>query len=460
MPVGLVDVEVQRDHQVQLLQRRREAGPVDAAQHRVAGQHEERPQLPLAGRGDLVGHDRRRPGAHHVGEPADPAALRVVAEPAGLLGRLLERHHRLAEEHPALAVQVAGQQREGVDQHADQRGVLAQTGAGAPVDGRTRCRREGASQGAHHVRIDPGAGRRRLRGEGLHRREQRLRPDGLAGDGLLVDEPLLGHHLDQRGQQERVAVGLDRDVLEGPGGLAAPRVDHDDAAASGHDGREVLLHARGTHPARPRDQRVRTEHQQQVGAPQVGERHLGDRPVEQLAGDVPAVDVLAADGVLVAGAERRHQRARPQRAADVEADRVAEELSDRAATVDVDQCAQPGGDVVERLLPGDLLELPRRRTGHPAQRVQHPVGVVLDLREGQPLGAGVPPAQRVLVVGPQRDQAAVLDGRDHPAERLADAAVGGDGRPGHRDILEHVLLLDLVFGAWSCRSTTTSACAP
>ena len=158
VPVRLVDVQVQGDHEVQLLERVGQVGAVGAAEHRVAGQHEERAQLAGAGGADLLGHDRGRPGAHDVGEVADPAPLRVVRQLAGLLRDLLERHDRLPEQHPALPVEVAGEHRQGVDEDAGQRRVAAQARARAAVDRGPGCRGEVARQRAHRLGVDTGAG--------------------------------------------------------------------------------------------------------------------------------------------------------------------------------------------------------------------------------------------------------------------------------------------------------------
>ena len=82
--------------------------------------------------------------------------------------------------------------------------------------------------------------------------------------------------------------------------------------------------------------------------------------------------------------------------------------------------AQARRDVAHRLLPGDALEL--ARAAGCAERVQHAVGVVLDSLHRDPLRARVPPRERVVAVGAELCQAAVLDRGDHAAERLTDAA--------------------------------------
>ena len=102
--------------------------------------------------------------------------------------------------------------------------------------------------------------------------------------------------------------------------------------------------------------------------------------------------------------------------------------------IDSPPCSSPDraealADLVERRLPVDPLEGP---VGPAPLRVEDPVGIVLDLGHRDPLRAGEAARQRVLLVGAELRDAAVLDGRDHPAERLADPAVGDVLGGGHR----------------------------
>jgi hypothetical protein len=57
--------------------------------------------------------------------------------------------------------------------------------------------------------------------------------------------------------------------------------------------------------------------------------------------------------------------------------------------------------------------------------MEHPVRIVDHLGERDALLAGEPRRQRMVLIGPQRDQPTVLDGGHHAAEGLADAAEGG-----------------------------------
>jgi hypothetical protein len=81
--------------------------------------------------------------------------------------------------------------------------------------------------------------------------------------------------------------------------------------------------------------------------------------------------------------------------------------------------AEPVGDVGHGRVPADGLE---GAFSGPAQRRDHPVGVVLNLGERDAFLAGEARRQRVITVRPQRNEPTVFDGGDHPAQRLTDAA--------------------------------------
>jgi hypothetical protein len=80
---------------------------------------------------------------------------------------------------------------------------------------------------------------------------------------------------------------------------------------------------------------------------------------------------------------------------------------------------QPIGDVRHRLVPADRFEC---AVGDTAQRGGHPIGVVDHFGERDALLTGETCRQRVILIGPQGHQPAVLDGGNHAAQRLADPA--------------------------------------
>ena len=106
----------------------------------------------------------------------------------------------------------------------------------------------------------------------------------------------------------------------------------------------------------------------------------------------------------------------PRRVAPVEADRVT-----AAPRTDL---AEAAGDQIERLVPGDLLEVACRVATHrPAQ----PVRVVVDVGNGDALRADVALGEDVVVVAAHGDDAIVLDLELEPAGRLAERAGVKDG---------------------------------
>ncbi len=352
-----------------------------------------------------------------------------VGEVAGPLTEVLERDHRVRHQGAAGAVEIAGDQRQGIEQEADQCAVVAQAGAGAAVGGGGGCGREVAGQRSDHVGGQAGAGGGELRSEGSAEVSQDLGAGGLALDRRRVLQAVGEDHLQHGQQQPGVGVGFDGDVFVGACGFGAARIDHHDPPAAAHDGGQVVFDAGCPHGAAPGHQRVGAEHQQEVGARQVRERQLTVGAVEQVAGDEAAVDVLRSRGVEMPGSDARHEQSRPQRRRVAERRRVADVLPHRGAAVAGEDRRQPLGDVVEGVVPADFLEL---AVGTAPQRRQHPIGVVLDVGEGDAFRARAALGQRVVGVGSQRHQPLVLDCGDQAAHRFADPAVGNPILHRHR----------------------------
>ena len=114
VPGGLVDVDVHGGHEVEVAQRAVEPGAVGRGQHRVAGDGEQGPDLPLAGRLDLLAQRRHGQLAGGLRQPADPRAPGVVVPAADQPGA--HRVDRRGREHRAAgAVEVAGEHVEAGD---------------------------------------------------------------------------------------------------------------------------------------------------------------------------------------------------------------------------------------------------------------------------------------------------------------------------------------------------------
>ncbi len=106
------------------------------------------------------------------------------------------------------------------------------------------------------------------------------------------------------------------------------------------------------------------------------------------------------------------------------------------ATALDDRLADPAGDVGERLVPADPLELARSALAHPAERVQDPLGVVDLVDRGRPLGAVAPTRARVRRVALELldREVLVVDVGQQPARRLAVEADRRDQRVGVRHL--------------------------
>ena len=74
---GLVDVQIDADHQLQSAQSRLQFVAVGHRQHRVARADEQRPDLTAPGCGDLLGHHARRVRSSTDGKPPIRDRLRV-----------------------------------------------------------------------------------------------------------------------------------------------------------------------------------------------------------------------------------------------------------------------------------------------------------------------------------------------------------------------------------------------
>ena len=177
------------------------------------------------------------------------------------------------------------------------------------------------------------------------------------GHGGLVDEPFGEDHVDHRRQQPCVRRGDDRDVFEGLGCLGPQRVDDDHAPATLDDVAKIVTDLGIGQGRSVGHQRVRAEHEQEVGVHDVGQREDGGRAVEEPVGDLPSRLVLRPGGVVVARADGVHESLGPGAMGRAEGARVADVHRHRVRAVDVDDPLQPLGDLVESLLPADRRPL-------------------------------------------------------------------------------------------------------
>ena len=119
MAGGLVDVDVDRDHERQALQRLVQRASVRRGQHRIAGADEQGADLAVAGGGDLLDHAGHRQLAGELRQPAHAAVPTSVR--AGVGARPGDRDRRLVRQRAADAVQVAAHQVHQLQQDLAQR---------------------------------------------------------------------------------------------------------------------------------------------------------------------------------------------------------------------------------------------------------------------------------------------------------------------------------------------------
>ena len=166
------------------------------------------------------------------------------------------------------------------------------------------------------------------------------------------------HDLVKKAEQEvHVGVRADEDLRPHLlGGFGAPRVHEEDLAAPPFDGPEASNRVRQLHEARPGHGRIRSDHDQALGAVDVGKRLDEREPVHPLGGRELVVAILRPGLEQVARTQPLQKRRREDWRQQAERDRIAEIRRNRIAAVVLNQLPHLRADLVERLLPTDLLE--------------------------------------------------------------------------------------------------------
>ena len=136
---GLVQIDVDRDHEVEVRERTLEAISVGGGEGGVARDGEQCAHLPLARRLHLLGETRGRELAQHLEGAAHPGAVSVEPDSAAGARAVGRRHERGAEweHHAAGSIEIPGQVVEHVYEPARGRAELRGGRADAPVDGGT-----------------------------------------------------------------------------------------------------------------------------------------------------------------------------------------------------------------------------------------------------------------------------------------------------------------------------------
>ena len=239
--------------------------------------------------------------------------------------------------------------------------------------------------------------------------------------------------MDDRGEEDGVGAGTDRDVLIGGlGGAGAARIDHDDLAASITNGLDAARVVGGGADTAVRYERVGAEQHEQVGAVEVGNRHP-----HAVAVQVARCHVA---GHLIDRARREH-RARPDRLEERTCMRIPGEIvCVRVAEVDADRLVSVLGfhrrellaDHGERLVPLDLFE--DRRTviveAPPDNRLAEPIRIFVQLFEGRTLRADEALGEHVVLIATDARDRTVLDLDLQTTRRLAERAGAKHGAVG------------------------------
>ena len=127
MAGGFIDVKIDADHEIQATERTIQLVAIWARQHRVAGMGNKGFYLAAPRRQHFIGHGRDRKFTAELRVAVHPAA--IIVEAAGIATQATHADNiksRVGEHDPPLAVQIAG---EDVN-HIDQPGAEAAVGAG------------------------------------------------------------------------------------------------------------------------------------------------------------------------------------------------------------------------------------------------------------------------------------------------------------------------------------------
>ena len=310
MARGLVHVEVDRDHEVEALERRAEAPAVRRREHRVAGEAEERADLALARRLDLLGERRRGQLAEGLGQ----AAHAGVPAPVAVADRCAAGARRRS---PA----------SGTWRRPPRRGGPRRGSAGPSrrwrACRRRRCRRRCASRRPRSGRAANSSARRsivsagtpvkraqaatleRARGGAPPRPSRATRAAKRSGRAA----PRCTSTAAMREEERGVGARADRDVLVGLAARspsAAGRRRPPCRRARG--GAQAAAHVGRRHHAAVRDHGVRADAEEVRGAVDVGHRKREGVAVEVVGGGEARAHVLRAGAVDVARAEGGVQR--------------------------------------------------------------------------------------------------------------------------------------------------------
>ena len=411
---GLVQVDIRDHQQFQLLQGLSQPAGVGHGQQRIAAGYEQRLYLFPAGGEYFVGQYAAGKTAIQFPEAADAGAGLAPEHtvPFGVAGKV---EYAFPHQGAAAPVQVAGDGADTLRQPLGQGTVLAHPQPRTGHDGRSVGGAVGGHQVAQRLRGDTGDRGGFFGRPFLHRRAQRLQARAVAlhGRGIIT---AAGEHLLQEGQEEKhVGVGAYVQVLPRHlGRFRVPRIDHDNATATGPDLLEAL-HRVGYLQERPLGyHRVGTHHQHALHIVEV-DKGLVEREAVHLGGGGEAVGaILGGGGEDIARTDTLHETLGKDGVQDAEARGRAHVHTDGVGTYPA-QLAQLATNFTQCLVPGDAFEA----VPHPLQGIAQPVGRVVHLVLVQAFHAGKAQGTVVFPDGRDRHHTLVLYPRDNAATGLA-----------------------------------------
>ena len=230
------------------------------------------------------------------------------------------------------------------------------------------------------------------------------------------------------------------------GGAGPAGIDDHQPPAPGPEGLEPAGPVRRGGQAPVGIERVRAEHDEQVGAVDVGDGHGQRRAEQESGGDLLGPLVDGAGGEDVAGAERLDDRLQVELAGEVVDVGIAEIDAERLAAVGADDAAEQPSRLGEGLVPADLDET----AVAPYQRGPQPVRVLVEVLEGRALGTQVPGTPHVVAIAPDADDLVTGGQPDlEPAGRLAQRADPQCG-PGDRRCHQSAAVTPDVMATGAC----------
>ena len=355
----------------------------------VAGHRQQRSDLTLAGRLDLLGEADDGKLTEELGQPAHPRAPAPeahAAPDARFAARVGAARGGLGEHRAARSVEVAREHVEDVDEPRRERAELLRARADARVHRGRRRTGEVACDAARRLRFDSGVLRDSLGRELFRDFTQVVEPVHVVGERTEIDQILGEQDVGQREEEQRVGSGPDRDVFVGfLGGLRPARIDDDETTTT----RSERAQARGKVGRREQTavgrERVRAEHEEIVGAVDIRDRDR-QRAAEHEAGrDLLRHLVDGARAVDVAAPQRLQQHPVVEDGTEVVRVRIAEVRRHRVVPVRGADLAETPLDLRERFAPADLPP----RLALADHRDTYAVGVGLELLDRRALRAEV-----------------------------------------------------------------------